>query len=93
MGRVWWDMVGGELERARVVLKTLGGVRREITAPLDTPLRRVRELAAGELKIEREEATLLAFGRRLGEDADDEDPDSIETLGDLTWAPLGAVDP
>ena len=51
-----------------------------------TELARVRELAAQRVGGCADEVTLVAGGRRLGEAG------SGETVGDLAWAPLGAVD-
>ena len=45
-------------------------------------------LAARLMKIELEECDLIGFGRRLGEEEE-----SGETVGELAWTPLGAVDP
>jgi hypothetical protein len=81
--------------RVQLVLRTLRGAEQMITVGDETPLFTVRERAAAMLKIDFEEATLVAFGRRLGEEGSEEDSTDrgVETVGDLAWAPLGAVDP
>eukprot|EP01043_Picozoa_sp_COSAG02_P093819 COSAG02_NODE_30311_length_553_cov_1.614537_2_plen_94_part_00 len=81
--------------RVQLVLRTLRGAERVITVEDETPLFTVREQAAAMLKVDLEEATLVAFGRRLGEEGDEENSidGGVETVGDLAWAPLGAVDP
>ena len=68
-----------------VVLKTLREEKRALTVPCTTALFKLRELASDLLNIPLDEAMLVAAGRRLGEDDD-------ETVADLAWAPLGAVD-
>ena len=68
-----------------VVLKTLREEKIATTVPEEWTAFKLREVASGLLKIPLDEVMLVAAGRRLGEDDD-------ETLADLAWAPLGAVD-
>jgi hypothetical protein len=88
-------MSGGGATGVRLVLRTLRGTERAITVAEGLPLFKVREQAAAMLKVDLEEATLVAFGRRLGQEGGEEDSINagVETVADLAWAPLGAVDP
>ena len=81
---------GFEEGTVAVVLKTLAGKAISRALPAATPIASVRVDAAALLGIaEEDEVTLVAFGRRWRQG----DEDDGETLGDLAWLPLGAVDP
>lgn len=94
-GLYQWGPMSEDGAGVRLVLRTLRGAERAITVGEGTALFRVREQAAAMLKMELDEATLVAFGRRLGEEECEEDSvdEGVETVGDLAWTPLGAVDP
>ena len=87
-------MDAGDGCAVRVRLKTLRGDERDITVWEGTTICKLREQAAKLLEVELEEATIVAFGRRWAdEDLDEAGEDgAVETIGDLAWAPLGAVD-
>ena len=73
-------------DHTRVTLRTLAGAEKIVDISMRSSLVDLRTEAAALFGIAADELTLISAGRRLGEDSDD------ETVSDLLWLPLGAVD-
>lgn len=74
-------------DRVRVTLRPLAGAAKELIAAPEQTMWQLKESAAALFRIATDELTLISGGRRLGEIEDD------ETVADMLWLPLGAVDP